>query len=438
MIKYLDNKICFVCCYFNHTDSKSRFYNFLKFLDSFKKHNITLIVVEGFMNDSKLRINEYWPNTISVKVKQKFWIKEMLINIGIKIALTNDIEKIGWIDCDIIVDSKNFKELIIGNKNRLFQIFGSAKQNITNKNYIYVDSCCKMGCMLGFEKSLLNRIGEVGYGYVYDTTLLRTNLLYEYAIVGTGDWLNLLGYIELENFKMLYNDRFFRGTTIEFFNSYIIWCMKNTKILESEIGFLDIQIEVLNHGNLEERRYVDRENLIKLHKFNPTRDLKSDRKIFNILNTKLLEDISNYFILRNDDKYFNKNTHIRTHKKIKTKEDTQKILVLSLHTDKKIKIETHSKVKTYRKQGVVRKGETVLLNNSSSHTHTFFNYIIENYENLPDSITLMTDNVGSFELEILRSDIQNKNKKYYMNICEKYKEQKSEYFFESVLNNLKK
>ena len=186
-------------------------------MESFKKHNITLIVVEAFSKESKFRVNSHWKNTISIKVKQNFWIKEMLLNIGITDAIKNNIEKIGWIDCDILVNSNNFKELIINNKKSLFQIFGSAKQHITNNNHIFVDSTCKIASMLGFEKTLLNRVGEVGYGYVYSKELLQNNLLYEYAIVGTGDWLNLLGYIQLENARLLYNDRFFNGTTIEFF-----------------------------------------------------------------------------------------------------------------------------------------------------------------------------------------------------------------------------
>ena len=87
-----------------------------------------------------------------------------------------------------------------------------------------------------------------------------------------------------------------------------------------------------------------------------------------------------------------------------------------------MEITTNEKVIRYRKQGSVRKGETVLLNNSTSYTHTFFTYIIENYNNIPNIVKFKTDKNIKFKIELTMHDIKKHNKKYFLDIIKKYKE----------------
>jgi hypothetical protein len=444
-MRILNKEIALVCCYFNPCNYYSRFLNFILFLESFKKYKVNLVVVEAYSTNSKYRIDKLHENVISVRTDEIYWMKENLLNIGIKFLLDYDIKNIGWVDCDVLVNDPIFLEKTIASleKNKVVHLFSECKQWISDTEYKNKTSVCKLSQQHNNLLTLLiHRLGDVGYGYAYNSDILRKVLLYDKAIVGTGDWLNLLGCIKIKNHEELMNDRFFIGTSRGFFNSYITWQRHMSKQVNSNIGFVETSFEILNHGNEINRNYVNRETILKKFGYEPVQHLIESGSTYKLQNQKLADAISEYFISRNEDYNISQLRHKNVDDKlqnfnfidkdghsidIKSTSDYLKVrrtidrvdinynisnpttsndrppltkekytIIVSCHTDMDFSvINSHdTKVLAFRKSGKLRKNNILVLSHKFSISHTYLDYIIKNYYNLSEFIFFCNDIVN--------------------------------------------
>ena len=437
-----NKEIAFVCCYFNPCNYQSRFLNFILFLESVKKYKVNLVVVEAYSSNSKYRINKLHDNIISIRTEEVYWMKENLLNIGIEFLLDYKIKNIGWLDCDILINDSNFLEKTITSlkTHKVVHMFSECKQWLSDTLYKNKTSVCK----LSHEHNnlltlLLCRLGDVGYGYAYNSDILRKVLLYDKAVVGTGDWLNLLGCIRIKNHEELMGDRFFQGTTRGFFNSFIAWQKCMSSYVDSNVGYVDTTFEILHHGNELNRDYVNRESILKKCGYEPNQHLINFKSTYKLQNRSLSEAITDYFISRDedynistikrdlvDDKikkidfYDNEDEliHINStsdylklrrsiHRSIinyntqiellpsnnETRNPIKYAIVISGHTDVDIK-PTKSRdtdLLIFRKSGKPQKDNILVLSHEFSVSHTYLSYIIKNYSKLPEFVLFCND-----------------------------------------------
>ena len=98
-------------------------------------------------------------------------------------------------------------------------------------------------------KNTLGRIGEPGYGYMYNKDILNTKTpLYDKCICGGGDYLNLLGCSLSDDFidKIKNNQERSFGSMIIMQRNSIDWYNDNNKT--KTIGCADNTILVKYHG----------------------------------------------------------------------------------------------------------------------------------------------------------------------------------------------
>lgn len=297
-----------VCCYFNPCNYKSKFLNFVKFLNSIHSTGIYPLVIETYSSKSLYRVNNFTKNIISIKTESLFWKKEQLLNIGIKHLLKKEFEYIAWIDADIVLSDTNWwKRVVYATKfYGVTQIFShSYKEKVhplekerTSSAYqlTHTDTCLDLKC-------ILQRKAEPGYGHCYHRSFLEKNLLFDLSIIGGGDILNLIGYYyNKTTHDIILNDRFFLQMTNSFKNSFVDWCKKNKK-LKHGVGYANVNIKTLFHGNKSDRMYVSREHILSKHKYNPNTDLEIENQIYKIKNLGIKQDIKHYFHNRNEDKH---------------------------------------------------------------------------------------------------------------------------------------
>ena len=79
--------------------------------------------------------------------------------------------------------------------------------------------------MINTKFYLIERV--IPYGYCYHRDYLTQNLLFDKAVVGTGDFLNLIG-LEGVDEQHLVKDRFFKNTSKDFIDTYIN-CIKRIR-----------------------------------------------------------------------------------------------------------------------------------------------------------------------------------------------------------------
>jgi glycosyltransferase involved in cell wall biosynthesis len=297
------SKVGVVCCYFNHCNYVSKLINFIRFSTHLHANGISPLVVESYSDDSLYRVNNLSQNVISVKNASVYWQKEALINIGIQKLLDDGCEYIMWLDTDIEFLTKNFLEHIINSTkfHGVSQVFRTAFRDSQYTNSNKKSTCYHTTINPNDKhKVLFNRIGDPGYGYCYHRNYLTQNLLFDKAVVGTGDFLNLIG-LEGVDEQHLVNDRFFKNTSKDFINTYINWT-KNNKKLQHGVGYANVDIKIYSHGSQRNRQYTNREKIIKKHNFQPSLDLiEKKSNVYTLTNSNLESGIHQYFLNRKED-----------------------------------------------------------------------------------------------------------------------------------------
>ena len=296
-----------VCCYFNPFNYKSRFHNFLEFYFKLKEDGFNPLVVESYTDKSRFRINNIVQNIISTKHSSLYWYKESLLNKGIRKLLKQKYKYIMWCDADIIFKTENWWNNVILSTEHygVSQIFCDSKKRNDNSYFSNKKSIAFTNTFFNKKTDLLKmlkRTGEPGYGCCYKREYLEANLLYDKCIVGGGDLINLLGFYSEYDIE-IYNDRFFNGTTESFKLNFMNWAKKNKQIKHG-IGYANNKIEVLQHGSMDNRKYLERENIIKKGKFDPNKHLEKKKNRIELVNSKLEKLITTYMQRRNEDENF--------------------------------------------------------------------------------------------------------------------------------------
>lgn len=304
-----DKKLGVVCCYFNPCNYRSKFLNYITFIQNIKQHGIRVLTVESYSVNSKYRIDKLNNDTISIKCNQTYWMKECLLNIGIKKLLELGYENIAWVDADIIFKSLTWPNSILQSlkKYQVVQIFENCYEESMNTSVsVYKPSMMSLVKKIKTPmKNILMRRGELGYGYAYRSDVLQKCLLYDKAIVGAGDFANLVGcFYSDKHQNLLRKDRFFVNTTEDFFSDYCKWATEMNHAVDSNVGVSREDIIILNHGSRLKRCYRSRESIIKYYSYKPTCDLtKLSNGLFEITKKQqaMLKSIEKQFMARNED-----------------------------------------------------------------------------------------------------------------------------------------
>lgn len=430
--------IALVVCYFNPLNYLSKYLNFLLFYDKIQTYsNIKIIFVESYTRNCKLRINKNVGNVLSFKNESFFWKKENLLNIGIK-NLIKEYQYVGWLDSDIIFQDENWISKI---KNELkthdiVQVASTINKERNNGKTICVKSMTSY-----YErgvvdiKNTLARIGEPGYGYVYNKDILNTKIpLYDKCICGGGDYLNLLGFIQNEEFinKIKSNQERIFGSNKNMQINYIHWYNENNKT--KTIGCADNTILVKYHGTQVNRKYYTRDIIPNKLCFIPEKDTSYSKSGELLLNrTDISCAIKKYFESRNEDDFLlnsrnqerfrNKYKSLITkYSKTKNKELPLEYLTkVNMQITKKekpkilgnyfvcVKLKSDVKFSEFYKENVTIINELDSVN-KLTYEQYYIRFIINNYDNIKSNIFFVNDNISHENCENKKNMISQFNK----------------------------
>jgi hypothetical protein len=448
-------KLGIVTCYFNPRNYLTKFINFLDFYYKLRKSkNVDIIVVESCMSDSVYTLkNTIHNNLISLNTNSVYWQKEELINIGLRKHKDTGYKNLCWLDSDIEFLNDNWADVIIEDLNEydIVQVFEYSHEIIDTKaNTIKHNSYIKK--IKEGNNHPFKRIGELGYGYAYKRTSLTDKLLYENAVVGGGDFLNILPFVNMNTTMNITEDRYFKNANIEMIDDYMDWYEDKSKLKTS---YSKNEIKVAYHGDRKFRNYLKREQILKNLNFCPKTDLeKTNNNSLRLLKNKNVENyLKKYFKERNED-YFNDNLQskrffkkiinrvaynldvenietepmLRTVEKIKNHENKvqknnnidiklNRVCVWSKNNIKEINVSSFD----FMQNIIYDKSDrhqinSIKCNRSDRFPHTYLKFIISNYENLPSVVIFCNDYIEqSFILStisILRNIPNDENLKF--------------------------
>ena len=228
------------------------------------------------------------PRHLQLRTEIPLWHKENLINITIKKLLPETWKAVAWIDTDIEFDNYTWSSdtLKLLKEFDIVQLFSHCLylDPINNPETIY-----QSYAFLDYNKLNKKSFG-IAYphpGYAWACThdfYNRINGLFEYGIVGGGDYYLVKALYNLEN-KInnvsIYFDDFYK----KYFTNVV-----NQK---PKIGYVPVIIKHYYHGDINNRQYGSRYNILIKNNYDPENYITKDENGLLIPSTKCPKNILN-------------------------------------------------------------------------------------------------------------------------------------------------
>lgn len=266
--------------------------------------NVELFIVELIYNNQKYVITDNKnKNHLQLKTNSSpLWHKENMINIGINKLLPKDWKAVAWIDADIEFENTDWAldtlKILNGSKD-IIQLFSHAIDMDINEDIMNIFSS------FGYQYSK-NRIYTTnnilnfwhpGFAWACNRKAYeKMGGLYENSILGSGDHnmaLSLIGYAKKSVNK---------NVNIDYLNEILNF---EKRIINLRLGYIPGVIRHYFHGSKKNRKYHERWLILIENNYSPLRHIKKDINGLLIPSEncpkKLLDDIYNYFLERNED-----------------------------------------------------------------------------------------------------------------------------------------
>jgi len=254
-------KVGLVASYFNPCNFKLRRDNYLKFFEKLGEFSRYLTTVELAFDDAKFHL-EALPNRLAFRSPHIMWQKEALLNIGINKAIADGYEYIVWLDADIEFHNDGWYDQLelACSQHALIQVFETIKRH---------DDSDAFTVMKGTAASIGNSSPATGFGWGARASVLREVNLYSNLIIGGGDTL-----IYAAGNGVLREWLHKRRYSLAHIEDIVSWSNKWYSHIQGDVGFAKNRIDTFYHGDLKNRNYLNRHELLLYNEFNPSVDIR--------------------------------------------------------------------------------------------------------------------------------------------------------------------
>lgn len=244
--------------------------------------NVKLHVVEAVYGDRhpecRPHFNEY--NYHQVRIHSEIWLKENLINIGVKNLLPKNWKYLAWVDCDVHFRDPHWA---LGTIHQLqhyniVQPWQSANDLDFHGNIM--NTWTSFGSLIARGKPIYHDKTKQGQGYEYGHTgyavactryfFENVQKLADFNIVGAGDHLMLWSCVNKADSTMPKQiSRGYREACED-------WERKAFHATAGLVGFTPGRLEHHWHGSKVRRQYWNRWRILLENHFDPKHDLAYD------------------------------------------------------------------------------------------------------------------------------------------------------------------
>ncbi|HOW58752.1 MAG TPA: hypothetical protein PLO78_03390 [Candidatus Omnitrophota bacterium] len=305
-----------ITAFFNPVGFKNKHENYVRFRNASKKQGLNLLTVELSYGDNPFEIKKNETDSlIQLRVDKKhiLWEKEALLNIGLK-HLPNDCDKVAWFDCDILLKKDDWlketaslleKYLVVQPYSQLvrlkqgqFDIKSSEHipEGIGNgqkrDGFVYTQTDAR--CMLKSKNKPV-----VGGAWAARKEILDEFGFYDRLIIGSGDRIMAYAFygIDDEIAQMLLVGESFKKDRDS-------WAKAVYARVNGSVSFTPGVALCLWHGDLEKRRYFERNVILMNHNFDFHADVKKDENgvlVWASDKPELHQEVKNYFLQRDEN-----------------------------------------------------------------------------------------------------------------------------------------
>lgn len=292
-----------ITTYFNPAKYKKLLLNYHVFADQLNRQGVNLITIE-LSFDGSFDIPQE-DNVYRLTSNSVMWQKERLINYGVSKLPPNE-DKFAWVDCDVLFDNPNWANDASSKLDScdIVQLFKRVYY-LPNGDSKYVGrhDIMVQGVIWQAKthRNWLDRRSskELPFSSPGFAWAARKNAfiggIYDKNIIGSGDTFlvdMILNSWEIHGFAK----KFTRSMKFDMWN----W-LSQQRVLSYD--FLPDSIYHLYHGSLNNRRYMDRHNILIEHNYSPKNDiiLKNEVYEWNSNKEEMHNQIRDYFFGRLED-----------------------------------------------------------------------------------------------------------------------------------------
>lgn len=261
---------------------------------------------------------------VQVPARDVMWQKERLLNLALG-ALPRECEIVVWLDADILFDRDDWPQRAVEalDTSVMVQLFSRTcylprevdfSRPLAEQRYLQRRSTASGLVGGALQENTLSTTLEAlkahgmamdyanGHAWAMRRHLLQPVGFYEAMIVGGGDYVFLQA--ALGQFEAVRTGHGWTSPDSRQYRHFLRWAERFHGIVQSRIGMVPGDIFNLWHGELLDRRYMQRHQILTAHDFDPDRDIAIDPHgslCWSSDKPALHEAVRNYFRTRQED-----------------------------------------------------------------------------------------------------------------------------------------
>jgi hypothetical protein len=318
--KRIESKLNVICVVSNPCNFKRRIFLAKLFIkEMMTNQDINLYLVECIYprlgESQKYHITEENnPNHLRVEADTILWTKENMINLAVEKLLPKDYKAFAFIDADLYFTNKNWADetLRVLNDVDIIQPYTIGykldKNNKINTNGIFFSKCY---AHFKSETEILlylynNKIPQKNSHFVEGWAWVFTRKAYEQigglfdlGIVGSGDTIL---HNSLISDDYMFKSVMFNRCSKDFIQKLFEYRHKCKGL---KIGYINNVIYHFYHGDIKNRKYLNRWDILVNNNYSPSIHLKKNKygmyEGTELFSDKFKTDIETYFKERNED-----------------------------------------------------------------------------------------------------------------------------------------
>jgi len=281
------------------------------------KDNLKIILCEGVYNEELPDYSNKIFKHLKFKLHNILWVKENLINLAIK-NLPDDAEFIAWSDRDIYFLNPSWIEDTI-KKLKVYDVVQPWSEVIHLNSYFNLNLISKRKTHISFSnKSVLSAAIDhinneskisTATGQIWainKSFYKKIEKINDIEIIGGADSI-IANFCILKdpNYEKILNEK----TTTKLKN---YWILYKEKFKDVKYSYIDGLIIHYWHGDLQDRKYSERANVLINLNYNPEEDISYDENgvlQFTEKGKRLELPIKEYFESRKESEKINKKLH---------------------------------------------------------------------------------------------------------------------------------
>ena len=265
-----------------------------------EEDDVLLYIVEIVYGDESFRCTDSSnPRHLQLRTGHTLWLKENMINIGVRTLLPSDWKAFAWIDCDLEFESLTWATDALKLLNGAFDIVqlfshctdmnarGEAMTTFSSFGYNYTKLKQYHGSGPNYYHS--------GFAWAMTRKLFeKSNGLYENAILGSGDFVIASSTIDRAHKCIPACSDGYTNSILEY----------QERMKYARLGYVPGVIRHHFHGCKKNRKYRERNQILIEHEFDPSVHLMKDPNgLLQLIEQKadLQKDILEYFKERKED-----------------------------------------------------------------------------------------------------------------------------------------